>query len=70
MRLPAAAPLVWRDVLTGETVEARLSGDGPMLRVARLLGRFPVALVVPEGSGEPTLTRSGSPIVTRRVVRR
>jgi len=45
VRLPAAAPASWSNVLTGEIVEARTAGGRRILRTDKLLGAFPVAML-------------------------
>jgi (1->4)-alpha-D-glucan 1-alpha-D-glucosylmutase len=49
VRLPAAAPALWNNILTGETVEARSAGGRPSIRMDKLFEHFPVALL----SGKP-----------------
>jgi (1->4)-alpha-D-glucan 1-alpha-D-glucosylmutase len=56
VRLPAAAPTSWNNILTGETVEARSAGGRPSIRIDKLFEHFPVALL----SGKPANpTRKG-----------
>ena len=43
----------YRDWFTGETVQAQGSGARRWLRVADVLSRFPVAILVPEGADAP-----------------
>jgi (1->4)-alpha-D-glucan 1-alpha-D-glucosylmutase len=44
LRLPHDAPRSWRNILTGETIEAVQRGDGWELPLAQVLRRFPVAI--------------------------
>ena len=56
VRLPAAAPTSWNNILTDETVEARSAGGRPSIRIEKLFEHFPVALL----SGKPANpTRKG-----------
>jgi maltooligosyltrehalose synthase len=43
--LPKDLPSTWRDIFTGETRQATVSGDAPVLAVGDLLSRFPIALL-------------------------
>ena len=46
LRLPASAPEVWQNTLTGERVKSEITSDGEMiLPLSQLMKRFPVALL-------------------------
>ena len=52
LRLPEGAPSSWRDVLSGEDVEAQMSEDGRnVVKVCDLLRRLPVALLTNTAAG-------------------
>jgi (1->4)-alpha-D-glucan 1-alpha-D-glucosylmutase len=51
LRLPAGATGRWRNVFTGELLEAK--GDGGSLPMSEVCGNFPVALLLREYAGEP-----------------
>lgn len=55
IRLPGAAPRIWRNVFTGEPLE------GGALPVGRLFGRFPVALLGNRTPGTVKRRRNGLP---------
>ena len=49
IELPADAPHRWRDVLSGEELEARVEGGRVVIDAAQLFRRFPIALLYFEG---------------------
>ena len=65
--LPPGAPGRWRDRFTGEPVDARVSGDGPLapleLPLARVFRLFPLALLAPEEDPPRCAPMAGPPVV-------
>jgi (1->4)-alpha-D-glucan 1-alpha-D-glucosylmutase len=54
VRLPAAAPTSWKNVLTGQSVKADGSGGRRTIRIDKLLENFPVALLSGTTAAKPT----------------
>jgi len=50
LHLPAPAPLLWRNVLTGERIAAARADEGVSVKLGDILRHFPVALLTAEPS--------------------